>query len=862
VYFSAGIASHTYWPPRPSCASGGMLHRRTFMDRKILMPTIPEVFATAVYQHRKGNLEQAELSYRQVLQAEPRNVLALHFLGVLALQVGRHDLAVGYIGDAARLQPDYVEAHNNLGIALAAQGRLDEAVASYREVLRLRPDHPEAHNNLGVTLAAQEKFEQAAASYLRALALKANYAEAYCNLGNVLGKLGRLDEAVTACQKALELRPNDPEAHNNLGNALALQGKLDEAVTSFQKAIRLKPNLAEAHINLGIALATQDRLEDAVASFEQALRIQPNHPMALNNLGAALAKQGKLKEATSFCQQAVRLNPERAGSHYNLAVILLGCGKTDEAVASFQQAVRLQPNYAEAHYELGGALQDQGKLEEAVASLQRALSLKPDCSEGSHEVQLAFAHPGKPDDAGIRSHPELEQKAKDKLRILLATLLPPIYQSTEELHYWRKRLTENIQQLRNDHITLDLSNDRAKALFYLAYQGLNDRDIQREMARVYTAPRETFDEAAAVRNGQDKLRVGFLSCHLKRHTIGHLMRGLIANLSRKEFSVTILFMSRNHDEVAEFIRQHADHAPQIPKDLHNARRLIADLKLDILFYTDIGMDPTTYTLAFSRLAPVQCVTWGHPSTTGIDTIDYFISSEHLESEDGEQHYTEKLVRLKSLPIYYYRPVPPSPLKDRAHFGLSETCHLYGCPQSLFKFHPEFDEILGGILREDPLGNLVLIHGKSRHWDELLMKRFSATIPDVVERIRFVPPQSREGFLNLNSVVDVLLDPVHFGGGNTTYEGLTVGTPVVTLPSRFLRGRITWALYKQIGVLDCVTASPAEYVKLAVKLGTDSDYRASIRSKILAAQESLFENANGVRELEQFFQQAVSRALSR
>jgi protein O-GlcNAc transferase len=316
------------------------------------------------------------------------------------------------------------------------------------------------------------------------------------------------------------------------------------------------------------------------------------------------------------------------------------------------------------------------------------------------------------------------------------------------------------------------------------------------------------------------------------------------------------------DEMAEFIRQHADRALRLPKDLEDARRLIAELKLDVLFYTDIGMDPTTYTLAFSRLAPVQCVTWGHPLTTGIDTIDYFISSELLESEDAEQHYTETLVRLPSLPIYYYRPSPPAPLKDRAYFGLSEASHLYACPQSLFKFHPEFDEILGGILRADPLGNIILIHGKSRHWDELLMKRFSATIPDVVDRIHFVPPQPREDFINLNAVVDVLLDPVHFGGGNTTYEGLAMGTPVVTLPSRFLRGRITLALYKQMGVLDCVAANAAEYVKLAVKLGTDAEYRASMRAKILAANEMLFENAEGVRELEQFFQQAVARARAR
>jgi predicted O-linked N-acetylglucosamine transferase (SPINDLY family) len=243
-------------------------------------------------------------------------------------------------------------------------------------------------------------------------------------------------------------------------------------------------------------------------------------------------------------------------------------------------------------------------------------------------------------------------------------------------------------------------------------------------------------------------------------------------------------------------------------------------------------------------------------------MDYFVSSELLEGEEGKQHYTETLVRPKSLPIYYYRPLPPSPLKDRGYFGFDEGRHLYACPQSLFKFHPEFDEILGGILREDSLARLILLQGRSKRWDELLLKRFSATIPDVMDRIRFVPPQPREDFLNLNAVVDVLLDPIHFGGGNTSYEAFAVGTPVVTLPSRFLRGRITLALYKQMGVLDCVAANPAEYIKIAVKLGTDPDYRAMIHSKILAANAALYENLEGIRELEQFFQEAVARARSR
>src|SRR5262249_18994137 len=151
--------------------------------------------------------------------------------------------------------------------------------------------------------------------------------------------------------------------------------------------------------------------------------------------------------------------------------------------------------------------------------------------------------------------------------------------------------------------TQDLTSDRAKPLFYLAYQGRNDRDIQHEIARIYSAPREPIGPSAPVGGDQSRIQVGFLSCHLKQHTIGHLMRGIIANLSRKEFSVTVLSAGRHHDAMTEFLQQHADRYVELPLDLPEARRLIAEQKLDVLFYTDIGMDPTTYSLAFSRLAP-------------------------------------------------------------------------------------------------------------------------------------------------------------------------------------------------------------------------------------------------------------------
>ena len=165
-------------------------------------------------------------------------------------------------------------------------------------------------------------------------------------------------------------------------------------------------------------------------------------------------------------------------------------------------------------------------------------------------------------------------------------------------------------------------------------------------------------------------------------------------------------------------------------------------------------------------------------------------------------------------------------------------------------------MLAGILRRDLRGVLVLSRGKQTHAEHLLRRRFASTMSDVLERIYFLPSLDHHDFLNLNALADVMLDPIHFGGGNTSYEAFALGVPVVTQPSNMLRGRITWALYQQMGVLECAVRSPTEYIDLAVRLGTDADYRAHVSAKIKAASEVLFENPGGIWELEEFFQMAV------
>ncbi|MFQ5733792.1 MAG: hypothetical protein ACE5KM_17785, partial [Planctomycetaceae bacterium] len=350
----------------------------------------------------------------------------------------------------------------------------------------------------------------------------------------------------------------------------------------------------------------------------------------------------------------------------------------------------------------------------------------------------------------------------------------------------------------------------------------------------------------------DRVRVGFLSAFLGEHTIGRLTRGLIRHLSREQFHVAILAPSIPRSSF-EGIVHREDELVELGPRLDVALQRAAAAGLDVLFFPDVGMDPLTSTMARTRLAPVQCVTWGHPVTTGMPTIDAFLSSRLLEPDDGAAHYSERLVQLDALPCCYERPTLSGNPGGRAEFGLPDDRPVYLCPQNLFKLHPEFDELLGELLDRDRRGVVALIDPPFAHWKTLLLERWSETLKGRLDRVRFLGRLSREKFLRLLQTADVMLDPLHFGGGNTNYEAVALGVPVVTLPSPFLRGRVALGLYRRIGVDACIADSRENYVETAIRIANDSAAGESVRRQIRERCYVLYDNRDAVREFEQFLE---------
>jgi predicted O-linked N-acetylglucosamine transferase (SPINDLY family) len=757
-----------------------------------------ELVQQALQLHQRGNLPQAEPIYRQVLRDQPQHAEARHLLGVLAHQLGRHDEALEQLKIALQLLPNNHIVLNNAGAAYRGLRRFAEAQAVYEKAVRLKPDYVEAHVNLGSVLVSQNKWAEAQVACEKALRLNPEQIDALTSLGSALYSQNKMEEARTTFEKVVRLKPDHHDAWNDLGAVYYAQGKLTEACTCYEKTLRLNPKLAQAHVNLGNVYKDRDQAPDAERCYRKALLLSPNFAMARNNLGNLFREQNKMQLAIEEYLQAIKTEP-LPGTWNNLGLAYMIQGRHREADAAF------------------------AKVESLVKS--------------------------------------------DGTRIRRSLLLPVILESFEHLREVREKFEAGLDELLNSPIKIDDPlTDSGMTVFHLAYLGGNDRHLYAKLAQMYLKACPSLHWVAphcqpgAWTPPTDRpIRVGFLSKYFYNHSVGRHYAGVIKNFSRDGFHVTVLRYPGNNDEMARQISAAADSVVTIPLQLAQAREKVAEQELDILFFPDIGMTPYAYHLAFARLAPVQCVTNGHPVTTGLPEMDYFISCKDIEPADAAEHYTEQVVLMDNIPNFFERPALLGQPTKRSDYGLPDDCHLYLCPQNLCKVHPDFDELVAGILERDPLGRVVFFQGAELHWGEVLETRLRQSIPNVIDRVQILPAQPYHLFLHLLRLADAVLDTTHFGGGTTTAQAMGVGARVVTLPADGMRGRITLGNYVKMGVTDLVAGDREDFVRLAVRLGTDASFRESIRDKILRNNDVLFENPGFVRELEQFFRRAVSEA---
>jgi predicted O-linked N-acetylglucosamine transferase (SPINDLY family) len=722
-------------------------------------------------------------------------------------------------------------------LELHHKGRFAEAEGLYATILAARPDHFDALQMLGVIKLARGDHATALKLTASAMQARPNSPQALLNYGLVLNALDRHEEALATFDKALGFRAKFPEAHNNRGSVLASLGRLDEALGSYKRALALKPDYAEALYNLGNALRRLDRHAEAIEHFDRALALRPNYAKAHCNRGASLEALERHADALACFDRALSIQPDFAEALLNRCNALRQLRRYDEALLSIDRLIAQKPDHAEAHYSRGMLLTDFNRFAEAAASYERALALKPDYAEARWAACMAA--------------------------------LPIVYAEATQIASQRADYERRLRALVADVEARRAPGDLSKGVgklqpFFLAYQGRNDRDLQRlygTLASRLMAERYGAADLPPPPAPGEPVRVGIVSGHFWQHSVWKVgIRGWVTQLDRRRFQLFGYHTGSKQDAETALARAHCHKFVQGPLSAEKLRQAVLADRPHVLLYPEIGMDHQAAALAAQRLAAVQCSYLGHPQTSGFPTVDYFLSGELIEPADGDEHYTEKLVRLPNIAFHYEPPDLPAVAVTRAELGLRPTAMAYWCAQSLFKYLPQHDEVFARIARKAGDCQFVFVRHFSRPVTDVLQSRlervFAAHGLKASDHCVFLSPMTMEKFSAASALCDAMLDSIEWSGGNTTLEALAQDLPVVTFEGALMRGRVSAGILRMLGMPETIAGSLDDYVALGVRVAQDLSWRADLKRRIARDKAKLYRDRACIAALQDFLDHAV------
>ena len=646
---------------------------------------------------------------------------------------------------------------------------------------------------------------------------------------------GRLEEAQRLLERAAALEPRSVAAHAALGQVRMDRGLHDAALESFRAAVALQPT-ARGWNNTGIALMALERREEAAQAFARAAEMDPRYGLARFNL-ARLHAGTDAQLAFAHAQAAVQADPANADAWLLVSDLLRRRQEYGNAMRAVNLAIERAPQRAATWTARAALLAEMDRTDEARSEFDAASARFPGDLRAALGANLS---------------------------------LPRVYASHDHLEASRAAYIAGLERLHDLEDRFRFPDAEAALMesrwvnFYLAYQGRDDRKLQESYGAfqrkvLERAAPDLFLPRERKRPG-GRLRVGFLSHYFYNCVVGRYFSAWVTRLDASRFERFVYYTNAWVGDDTRAIAAAADtfrHVAERPLAAI-ARQVIAD-ELDILVFPEVGMHPDIVTFAAMRLAPVQVMGWGHPTTSGSGSMDWYLSCEAMEPAGSQANYSEKLALLPGLGTHYARPVVEG-TPARMEFGLPDDRTLYLVPQSLFKIHPDNDAPIARVLASDERALAVMFESSHEQSTRAFRARLDTALAahgvDPARIVMLKPNLPHAAYMRLNAVCDVMLDSLHWSGGNTSIDAIAAGLPIVTLPGALMRGRQSAAMLGILGLGELVTKDLEEYVGKAVQLGRDRSRRAQLSQRMRESRDALFGRDEPIRALESFLERAA------
>jgi predicted O-linked N-acetylglucosamine transferase (SPINDLY family) len=640
---------------------------------------------------------------------------------------------------------------------------------------------------------------------------------------------GRLAEAETLLQRILKANPDHTDAKHLLGIVAIQCGQYERATQLIARAIKQNPRVAMFHSNLGYALYLDGRLQEALSACEQATQLDPNLTEAFHNRGNILRGLGRLNEALVAYDRAIQLRPEYADAHYNRGNLLLTAGRAREAEGSYRRALELNPHNAGAYNNLGVVLVDAGKFEEALAACDRAIQLKPDyaqaynCRADALRRLFRLGEALQACDKAIELKSDYAEAHYNRGNVLLAA---GRVEEAEDSYRRALELNPDNAQLHSNILFTQAA--RARLSFDQMCEAMREWDrVHGREGRLNPLPARTATSSA-----ERRLRVGYVSPHLRSHVINFFFEPLLAAHDRTHFEIFCYasYVESRSDEVTQRLRAIAEHW-RFVGDKNDAAlaRLVHEDGIDIL------VDLTGHTAgnrlkAFTyRPAPVQATYLGFFAATGLAAMDYWITDEVLHPPDTPELATEKIYRLPRCWVCYQ----PSNLAPAvAPCPTSDARVVFGSFNDFSKLTPDVIETWSRLLQRLP-GSRLLVMARTLGdpMNRSLLTEGFASHGIAPERLLLRKGAPYRQYYATYADVDIALDPFPRTGGTTTAEALWMGVPVVTLAGQRYVERISASKLTAVGLEDLIAGSREEYIEKAISLAHDPARRADLRRNL-------------------------------
>jgi predicted O-linked N-acetylglucosamine transferase (SPINDLY family) len=654
----------------------------------------------------------------------------------------------------------------------------------------------------------------------------------YSNIGNLLLELNNITEAIKNFDISLSLNPNYIEAINNKGVALQILGLNDQALLCFTKAIEIDPCQYDAFINIGNLFQDKYLLEDAMINYKKALLLAPKNSSIFNNIGSVYLKLNMLDNALSNFNNAIEIDANCANAFYNRCLTFIEMKLFSEALLDIDRVVQLDSHNPEVFFLKGNIQKELFLIQQAKDSYFKSFSLN--------------------------------RNLKSKIALIFLNSLP-IYSDKVDHYKIRSDIINELKELQininfnyfkditNIHLDIGLSPP-----FYLSYQEVNNKELLVENAKIYSLVMKSLNKKFLLPkyhiNVSKKIKIGIIGEQIRDHAVyATITSGIIEEINKNIFEIYIFHLGKNKDsqtfESIKHIHKYTDNKNSLV-DWCNS---IFECNLDVIFYPEIGMDTLTIQLASLRIAPIQMVSWGHPETTGLESIDYFLSAELFEPSESHTFYSEKLVKLSNLGCYYKK-LNVLPTKPTLDFTIMEGPILL-CPGTLYKYNQNDDDIFIQIIRTLKKCKFIFFDQRP-YWTnqfKLRLKRlFEFNNLDMDEYVIFLPWMKPSDFFWVLKYSTVYLDSIGFSGFNTAMQAIECTTPIVAYEGLFLRGRLASGILRRLNLDELIANTKEEYVRLVVKIATDYSYRQKIIDLIRKNKDILFDDLQPIRDLESLF----------